>query len=62
MNQKIRSRRVAALSRLKEQLRKGFKTVRAGLEEGRPINSSEPLSEKDITRITKEIETLEAKI
>jgi hypothetical protein len=60
---KLRIRREKALERLKEQLVSKTKTFRVfNLDTERGENSFSPLSEKDIKRITKEIETLESRL
>jgi hypothetical protein len=59
----VYNRRVRALRRLEDQLKKGVKKVKATL---RPENKSDydhiPLEEVDVKRIKKEITTLKSKI
>lgn len=53
---KQNERRKAALGRLQSQLRSGVKTVKGS------VNQTETLTEKDIKRISKEIETLKTRV
>jgi hypothetical protein len=62
----LKDRRKNALARLQQQLKKGTKPFKAG--EGTTVNEfvsfkgEEPLTEKDKTRIKKEIVTLQSRI
>ena len=53
---KQNERRKSALGRLQSQLRSGVKTVKGS------VNQTETLSEKDVKRISKEIETLKSRV
>lgn len=52
---KQNERRKSALGRLQSQLRSGVKTVKGS------VDQTEKLTEKDVKRISKEIETLKTK-
>lgn len=56
---KVENRLKVALSNLKEQLVRGTKPVKIN---GKTTGNSQPLSEKDISRINKEIEILNKKL
>ena len=53
---KQNKRRKSALGRLQSQLRSGVKTVKGS------VNQTETLTEKDIKRISNEIETLKTRV
>jgi hypothetical protein len=58
----VYNRRVRALRRLEDQLKKGTKTERVSLLTKLPGANQIPLEEVDVKRIKKEITTLKSKI